>query len=267
MLVATGVVCAAAPTAAQAVERCRAGGNAYDAVVAAALVETVLLPPKCGFGGDLIAIHPEGSRPPHPRPTRHRRSTRRPSRRWRAGGWREVGPDDGWSAGSRGRICRTGGPWSAGRAPLVAPPSNRGQGLPWAAVCSRLSVQAAALVREMNPEGLRLLPRRVPIGRATITRLPGSGGVLRGVRRPRCRASWKVRSVTEVVAAVRTWRGVGPARSFGFARPSGHGVREPHRPRGRVTTWATPAPTHGPSLLDAVARTRVDVIPQTYCVR
>ena len=52
-----GVVCAAAPLAAQAgAAALRDGGNAYDAVIAAALAETVLLPPKCGFGGDLIAI-------------------------------------------------------------------------------------------------------------------------------------------------------------------------------------------------------------------
>ena len=41
---AHGVVCAAAPMAAQAgADALRAGGNAYDAVVAAALAETVLL--------------------------------------------------------------------------------------------------------------------------------------------------------------------------------------------------------------------------------
>ena len=41
----------------------RDGGNAYDAAVAAALAETVLLPPKCGFGGDLVAIVIPGSAP------------------------------------------------------------------------------------------------------------------------------------------------------------------------------------------------------------
>ena len=54
---AHGVVCAAAPMAAQAgVDALHDGGNAFDAAVAAALAETVLLPPKCGLGGDLIAI-------------------------------------------------------------------------------------------------------------------------------------------------------------------------------------------------------------------
>ena len=54
---ATGVVCAAAPLAAQAgATAMRDGGNAFDAVVCAALAETVLLPSKCGLGGDLVAI-------------------------------------------------------------------------------------------------------------------------------------------------------------------------------------------------------------------
>ena len=51
------VVCAAAPLAALAgVDALHAGGNAYDAAVAAALAETVLLPPKFGFGGYLVAV-------------------------------------------------------------------------------------------------------------------------------------------------------------------------------------------------------------------
>src|SRR5690554_1513500 len=54
---ARGVVCAAAPLAAQAgAEVLREGGDAHDAVVAMALAEGVLLPPKCGLGGDLVAV-------------------------------------------------------------------------------------------------------------------------------------------------------------------------------------------------------------------
>ena len=57
----SGVVSAAAPLAAQAgAAALHDGGNAYDAAVAAALAETVLLPPKCGFGGDLIALRLTG---------------------------------------------------------------------------------------------------------------------------------------------------------------------------------------------------------------
>ena len=52
-----GVVAAAAPAAARiGADALAQGGSAYDAAVAAALAETVLLPPKCGLGGDLVAL-------------------------------------------------------------------------------------------------------------------------------------------------------------------------------------------------------------------
>lgn len=59
----TAVATAAVPAAARtALEILEAGGNAYDAAVAAALAETVWLPMKCGLGGDLVALcrTPEG---------------------------------------------------------------------------------------------------------------------------------------------------------------------------------------------------------------
>ena len=61
-----GVVGAAAPLDDQARPAVHhQGGNAFDAVVAAALAETVLLPSKCGLGGDLIAIvRPAGATEP-----------------------------------------------------------------------------------------------------------------------------------------------------------------------------------------------------------
>lgn len=51
------LVTAAVPAAAAAgVEAFQAGGNAFDAVVAAALVETVWLPMKCGLAGDAMVL-------------------------------------------------------------------------------------------------------------------------------------------------------------------------------------------------------------------
>lgn len=64
---AQDVVLAAAPLATSiGAHALRAECSAYDAVVAAGLAETVLLRPKCGLAGDLVALrlhsgvdHPE----------------------------------------------------------------------------------------------------------------------------------------------------------------------------------------------------------------
>ena len=84
---ADGVVCAAAPLAAQAgAAVLRDGGNAFDAVVAAALAETVLLPSKCGLAGDLIAIAARAGSAVPERVARDRRGACRSRRRWRRAG-------------------------------------------------------------------------------------------------------------------------------------------------------------------------------------
>lgn len=53
----TGTVTAAAPAAARiGIEVLRAGGNAFDAAVAACAMEAVWLPMKCGPAGDVVAL-------------------------------------------------------------------------------------------------------------------------------------------------------------------------------------------------------------------
>lgn len=52
-----GVVCTASPLSAGVGLRVlQEGGNAFDAVVAAALTEAVVIPPMCGLGGDAFAL-------------------------------------------------------------------------------------------------------------------------------------------------------------------------------------------------------------------
>ena len=160
-----GVVCAAAPLAAQAgAAALRAGGNAYDAAVAAALG-------RDGAASAEVWIR----RRPHRAPTRygtsatrcsarHRRRARRPGRRSRERHVARGRADVGWSAGSRSRAMRR----SRISVGLVVPGSPAPaidlalNGFPWASVCTRLSEQAAALVREMNPEGCIYYPDGTP---------------------------------------------------------------------------------------------------------
>ena len=62
VLTTRGLVCSASPLAGAAGARVlREGGNAFDAAVATAAVETVTLPPMCGVGGEVFALLYEAS--------------------------------------------------------------------------------------------------------------------------------------------------------------------------------------------------------------
>ena len=247
-----GVVCAAAPMAAlvgaQALEE---GGNAFDAVVAMALAESVLLPPKCGLGGDLVAIRVG---PGVGQPDALLAIGGAPAglaELARSGGWREVGPTSvGPPAAPAGYLALA----AEGRLPLerLAAPARRlaVDGFPWAAVCTDLSQQAAALVAEMHPEGCVYYPNGAPIAPGTIVRLPGLAAALDEL--VALRDDMLDGAVGgAIVAAVTARGGVLTQEDLTTARaewtPCATGTT------GDLTAWCTPAPTHGPSLLDAVA--------------
>jgi gamma-glutamyltranspeptidase/glutathione hydrolase len=246
-----GVVAAAAPLAAQAgVAALRDGGNAYDAAVAAALAETVLLPPKCGFGGDLVAIVATHGAGPAAliavggAAAGHAAVAR-------AGRWRDVGPDSvgppaaaaGYAAlAARGRLPR---------ARLAGPAIELADGgFPWAEVCTRLAVRAAALVAEMHPDGCVYYPDGRVIEPGAVVRLPGLAAVL---------AEWVERGerlldgpVGEAIVRAVASRG-GALRPADLAAVGAEWMPCATGSAGERTLWATPAPTHGPSLLAAVA--------------
>jgi gamma-glutamyltranspeptidase/glutathione hydrolase len=249
----SGVVVAAAPLAAQAGAAVLAeGGTAFDAVVTMGLAETVLLPPKCGLAGDLVAIClPAGASEPEAllaiggAPAGLAAVAT-------SGAWREVGPTSvGPPAAAAGYLALA----ARGRLPLerLAGPAIRlaSDGFPWAGVCHQLSVQAARLVAEMHPEGCVYYPGGEPIARGTIVRLPGLAAALHELVERRDRVLDGPLGEA-IVAAVCARGGVLVPEDFGFARaewaPCASGRAGP------LPAWTTPAPTHGPSLLDAVAR-------------
>lgn len=257
----SGVVCAAAPLAAQAgAAALRAGGNAYDAVVAAGLAETVLLPPKCGFGGDLIAIRLASGATEPDALLAIGGAPAGLAAVARGGSWRDVGPMSvgppavahGYAAlAALGRL---------GRERLAAPAIELAvEGFPWAAVCADLSAQARALVLEMNPHGCEYFPGGVPIAAGDIVRLPGLAAVLREfVERGAQLMDGPVGLA--VVEAVSSRGGVLTQADFAHARAEwvACATGTVATVDGPLTTWATPAPTHGPSLLDAVSGVRSD---------
>jgi gamma-glutamyltranspeptidase/glutathione hydrolase len=249
---ARAVVTAGAPLAAAiGAEAMRAGGNAYDGVVAAALAETVLLPPKCGLAGDLVALCLDGGDPS-------------PIALLAIGG----APAGLGGVAAAGRLTPTG-PMSVGvpgapagyaaladraRLPLerLAAPAialARG-GFAWAPICAALGRESVHLVRRHNPAGTRFFPGGEPILPGGLVELPGLARVLEDfvARRGGLLEGPVGRAIVDAVQRRGGVLAIGDllsVRAEWVPAASGYA--------GRLPVWATPAPTHGVSLLDAVS--------------
>lgn len=254
---AKGVVCAAAPLAALAgAEALRDGGNAYDAAVTAALAETVLLPPKCGLGGDLVAIRVQAGAVEPDALLAIGGAPAGLAAVAEAGPWREVGPTSvGPPAAAAGYLALA----SCGRLPLerLAAPAQQlaVEGFPWAAVCERLSRRSRDLVTEQNPGGTVYFPGGEPILAGAVVRLPRLADLLSELvsRRDGFLGGPPGQAI---VRAVQARGGVLTEDDLAAARaewvPCATGAAGPYQ------AWATPAPTHGPSLLDATSEIEAD---------
>src|SRR5690606_35104214 len=285
----TGVVTAAAPLAAAlGAEALRAGGNAADAAVVAALAETVLLPPKCGLGGDLVALRlPPGRDEPEVllaiggAPAGLADAVRR------RGALPETGPLSVGPPAAPAGYAALAELGRFARARLAAPGVRLARGgVVWSSICDWLGRESADLVAEHQPDGCAYMPGGRPLDAGTVVRLPGLADLLdewvaRGA------GLWDGPAGEGAVARVRAAGGVraphalrrtasargaglwdGPAGDAVVARVrAAGGVLAPDDLRRFATaTWAspvvvevagwrvraTPAPTHGPALLDAL---------------
>lgn len=249
-----GAVAAAAPTAALiGAEILRAGGNAYDAALGAALAETVLLPPKCGLSGDLIALAWE-------------RDREAPEALLAIGG----APAGLAALASRGEMHATG-PSSVGvpGAPagylalaqrgrlqlerIAAPAIELAtQGFCWSRICSSLSEESTELVSRYNASGTRYYPEGRVILPGTVTRLPGLAAALEALVAER--DDFLTGDVGKaILACVRSHGGVLTMADFETA--AGAEWMETTRGNlGNLPLFVTPAPTHGPALVRALSR-------------
>ena len=245
-----GVAVAAAPQAAVIGARILAdGGNAYDAVVAMALAEGVLLPPKCGLAGDVVAIAtsvrgmPEALIAVGGAPAGLARIVG-------AGGWSDTGPTSvgppGAPAGYAALAARGVRSLAELAAPAIALARN---GFPWAEVCNDLARQSLELIARWNPNGTVFFPGGEPIGTADVVRLPGLARALESFASdPSGFLQGEVGRA--IVGAVGAHEGVLSLEDFNDVRAdwcacvaakiNGHDL------------WVTPAPTYGPTLLAAV---------------
>lgn len=245
-----GVAVAAAPQAAQiGSDVLGRGGNAYDAVVAMALAEAVLLPPKCGLGGDVVAIAthlggmPESLVAVGGAPQGLARIVE--SGRWSDTGPTSVGPPGapfGYAAlAARGRL---------GLSTLAAPAISLARdGFPWAEVCNDLSNQSRALVAQWNPNTSAYFPAGEPIKTGSRVRLPGLARAIEIF----ADAPAEFLNGEVGAAIVRTVADRGGVLSHDdFADIKSEWVECVSMNVCGHTLWATPAPTYGPTLLAAL---------------
>lgn len=249
---AGGVVLAAAPlAAAHGAEAIRHGGNAYDAAVVAALVETVMLPSKCGLAGDLVALclRPGEEGPMALLAIGEAAVGLGPAARERGletTGSLSVGVPGapaGYAAlAGRGRL-----PFERLVAPAIAVATD---GFVWAGINHSLSTEARDLVMANNSAPNRYFPDWQPLPVNSVVRLPGLARLLTEFATRR--ESLFCSRAGEAVAAYVAEKG-GVLRVDDFARARAEwATPSVGRCDGHVL-WATPAPTHGPSLLEALS--------------
>jgi gamma-glutamyltranspeptidase / glutathione hydrolase len=240
-----------APVAAQVgVQALRDGGNAFDAAVAAALAETVLQPPKCGLAGDRVAIcRPAGGDvqalvsiggAARGLADAVRRDGRLPATGALSAG--VPGAPAGYAAlAERGRL---GLPRLAGPARDLAL-----RGFVWTRVVDVLTRESEDLLRRENPDGCVFLPDDRPPVERSVMRLPGLARLLDHYAEAGA-ALFAGEPGRALCAEVSQRGGVLTEADLQSATaewcdPVGVEV-------DGVRLYATPGPTHGPSLLDAV---------------
>ncbi|WP_349536614.1 gamma-glutamyltransferase [Rhodococcus rhodochrous] len=248
-----GVITAAHPIAADiGAAQLRDGATIFDAVVAAALAETVLLPPKCGLAGDVVAlVFRAGRSDPEALISVGAAPRRLPAACMET----SLPPVGGLSVGLPGAPAGYRAVAALGNRPLteLAAPAialARG-GFEWSAVCAYLTEQSIPVLREQNPNGVQYLPGGMPWAAGTRVTMPGLATVLEAF----------VGSDTgpfdgeigdAVFEAVRDRGGVIDRDELTQVQAQWSSPARLQSVSG-TTLWATPMPTHGPSLLEAVA--------------
>ena len=219
------------------------GGTAFDAAIAAALVEGVELPMKCGLAGDVVALVQRGGAPPAALV-----SIGAGASGHRTGALTVVGPR---SVGVPGAPAGYAELAALGRKPLTelaAPAMELAvEGPVWGAVARQLTGEAAATLRRYNGS-LRFLPGgRIP-ARGERLALPGLATVIGRFVREGGRlfagalgARLRQRLGADCLLAEDDLR----APTASWCEPVCVELSE-------ARLMATPAPTHGPSLLEAV---------------
>ncbi|AQA03034.1 hypothetical protein BVC93_11985 [Mycobacterium sp. MS1601] len=249
-----GAVAAGSRTAAAIGARALAdGGNAFDAVLSAALAETVALPSKCGLAGDVVALYlTSGSSAP--------RSL--VSVGGAARGLYDAAASAGWPTPLTGPLSVgvPGAPAGYARvaelasmplARLAAPAIELARrGIWWSSMNTLLAQESRALLREYQPNGCVYAPLQAPHAEGDIVRLPGLADALEEFAL--CREALFGGPVgTATLKTVERHGGPLSAVDLLSVQPVDEPAHSVETHCGPV--WATNAPTFGPSLTSVLA--------------
>jgi gamma-glutamyltranspeptidase/glutathione hydrolase len=228
------------------------GGNAFDAAVAAALAETVLLPSKCGLAGDVVALFVTADQS---EPTSVVSVGRAASGLYAAAearGWTPAttGPlsvgvpaaPAGYAAlAARGKL---------GLAALAQPAADLAdRGIIWSATNLRLAAESAQLLARYQPEGCRYAPATGPISLGSTVRLPGLAALL--VEFGRSAVDLFAGSLGQAICDhVRGLGGVLRPEDLIPNAADESTAMDTDLAGGKV--WVTNPPTYGPALLEAL---------------
>ncbi|MGH8543309.1 MAG: gamma-glutamyltransferase [Gammaproteobacteria bacterium] len=250
-----GVVSAAAPlAAARGAEVMRSGGNSYDAAVTAALAEAVLLPPKCGLGGDLVALRLRaGESKPEALLAIGPACTGLAATLDSLGVLPETGP---LSVGPPGAPAGYAALASEGRLPLeeLARPAIEmaRTGFVWSSICTALTRESKGLLDKHQPSGCVYLPNGHPHGTGDLVTLPGLANCLEEFA---ARGAGIFGGPVGDALVRRVTETGGVLTMEDLRQSSAEWVPAISRIVGGWRVWATPAPTYGPALLDTLEET------------
>ena len=242
------VVTAAHPLAASAalgaLER---GGNAFDAVVAACLMETIALPMKCGLAGDLVALFRRGEGPFEALVSI-------------GGGARAIADGATLARTGPGSIGVPGAPHGysllagMGRLPLgmLAEPAIQAAhlGVPWRDVELGYLREGQALLARYSPDNPYLRDGELP-AEGSLRMLPELGGLLEQFVEHRANLFHGPLG-TDIARHVAALGGILTAEDF-LQKPGRIAPPLATRLPGGAQLLTTPYPTTGPQLADALA--------------
>lgn len=247
-----GAVASSSPTAsALGVAALLDGGNCVDAALAAALAEGVVLAPKCGLGGDVVALY---LAPESPEPVTLVSVGRAPERLAevvRSSG--HLPATGGLSLGVPGAPAGYAALAEAGRlglARLCAPAiSLARRGFAWSPQCAALAAEADALLTRYQPDGCRFRPCGGPLAVGERVKLPGLATVLEAFAHDGADL-FDGRLGEAVVTKAGAHGGI--IAIDDFSNVAAEWAPPPSLAISSATIWTTPGPTYGPALLGSL---------------